>query len=201
MCPITPNAMPRHVLLFSGHLIDRPGRPTPRFPPDKEPVAAGAIGHVLDELGAGGEDLALCGGACGGDLLFAEACLARGARLEIRIPFEEPEFLEQSVTFAGEHWGERYRAVKEHPRTRVLVMPRELGPTPPGEDPFARDNLWQLDAALARGPERLHFICLWDGRAGDGPGGTQHMNEIVRARGGRIHWLDTKQLFFAEVGS
>ena len=32
----------------------------------------------------------ICGGACGGDLPFAEAALARSALLEIYIPFEEP---------------------------------------------------------------------------------------------------------------
>ena len=66
---------PRYVFLFSGHMIDAPGRCRPRFPPDKEKIAAQAIAKKLDELGAGPGDLALCGGACGGDLLFAEACL------------------------------------------------------------------------------------------------------------------------------
>jgi hypothetical protein len=36
------------VLLFSGHMIDAKGRPTPRFPPDKEETARAAIGGSLD---------------------------------------------------------------------------------------------------------------------------------------------------------
>ena len=43
---------PRQVFLFSGHMIDAKGRQTPRYPPDKEPVAARAIAAVLDEFGA-----------------------------------------------------------------------------------------------------------------------------------------------------
>ena len=74
-------------------MIDAPGRESPRFPAGKEPAAAGAISGKLDELGAGSTDIALCSGACGGDLLFAEACLARGIHLQIRIPFDEPTFL------------------------------------------------------------------------------------------------------------
>lgn len=70
---------PRQVLLFSGHMIDAPDRKTPRFPADKESIAATKIGEALDKLGAGPGDLALTQGACGGDLLFTEACLARGA--------------------------------------------------------------------------------------------------------------------------
>jgi hypothetical protein len=37
-------------------------------------VAASDIGRTLDQIGvADDSDLAICGGACGGDLLFAEA--------------------------------------------------------------------------------------------------------------------------------
>src|SRR5690606_8967289 len=43
---ITPPAArfePRQILLFSGHMVDAPGRATPRFPASKAPVAAKAI--------------------------------------------------------------------------------------------------------------------------------------------------------------
>src|SRR5690349_20577670 len=103
---------PRKVTLFSGHMIDTPNRDKPRFPPDKEPIAARAIAEALTNLGVGPADLAICGGACGGDLLFAEAALARGARLELYIPFEEPTFLETSVDFADRDWRARYFAAK-----------------------------------------------------------------------------------------
>ena len=105
---------PRYVFLFSGHMIDAPGRKERRFPPDKETKAAEAIARKLDEIGAGRKDLALCSGACGGDILFAEACNKLGLCLEIRIPFDEPTFLKNSVTFAGESWRDRYYAVKNN---------------------------------------------------------------------------------------
>ncbi|NJD54961.1 MAG: tetratricopeptide repeat protein, partial [Nitrospirae bacterium] len=135
---------PRYIYLFSGHMIDAPERATPRFPPAKEPIAAYAITKKLDELDAGSKDLALCGGACGGDLLFAEACLKLGIRLQIRIPFDEPIFLKNSVTFAGRNWRDRYFAVKSNKLTNLLVMPEELGPTPEDANPYERSNLWQL---------------------------------------------------------
>ena len=103
---------PRKAVLFSGHMIDAPGRKKPRFPPDKEPVAARAIASALADLDIGPGDLSICGGACGGDLLFAEAALARCARLELYIPFEEPTFLEKSVDFAGGDWRARFFAAK-----------------------------------------------------------------------------------------
>jgi hypothetical protein len=38
-------------------------------------------------------------------------------------------------------------------------------------------------------------LCLWDGGGDDGPGGTRHMIEQVRQRGGEVRWLDTRKLF------
>jgi hypothetical protein len=184
---------PRKVVLFSGHMIDAPGRDKPRFPPDKEPIAANAIAAALAELDIGVRDLCVCGGACGGDLLFAEAALAREARLELYIPFDETTFLEKSVDFAGGDWRPRFFAAKA--RATLHVLTAEKGSTPDGEDPYERNNLWMLDAASRFGPDKVDFVCLWNGQSGDGPGGTRHMMEEVEKKGGRAHWLDTTKLW------
>jgi hypothetical protein len=191
---------PHRVFLFSGHMIDAVDRPKPRFPPDKEPIAAQAIASALDELGAGADDLGITEGACGGDLLFAEAMLARGAQLELRLPFDEETFVRGSVAFAKaptvpDRWAERFRAARTNPGTRVLVMPEVLGPLPAGEDPYARCNLWMLEAGLAMGASRLVLVCLWDGGGGDGPGGTADMVRQVEGRGGTVRRLDTRALW------
>ncbi|MGA7178503.1 MAG: TRAFs-binding domain-containing protein [Thiobacillaceae bacterium] len=187
---------PRWVFLFSGHMIDDPRRKgPPRFPADKEAVAAHAIDARLDELGMGPEDLAICGGACGGDTLFAEAALQRGCRLQLHLQFDEADFLQASVAFAGEAWVDRYYAIKDQPLTRICVQPDELGPLPKGRDPYERNNLWQLYTALAHGPDKVRFISLWNGEGGFGPGGTQHMVETVRRHAGRVSILDTLKLF------
>jgi hypothetical protein len=73
-------------------------------------------------------------------------------------------------------------------------MPAALGPTPDEVNPFERCNLWLLDNALVHGGRPLHFICLWNGGGGDGPGGTQHMHDEVQRRGGRVWWIDTRTL-------
>ena len=185
---------PRYVFLFSGHMIDAPGRKLPRFPEKKEKAGADAIRSRLAELGAGPEDIGLCSGACGGDLLFAEACLKLGVRLQIRIPFDEPTFLKNSVTFAEENWRDRYYSVKDNKLTALFVMPEELGPTSEKVNPYERNNLWMLDTALSMGPDKVRFICLWDGKGGDGPGGTKHMYKEVLKRSGQAYVIDTKEL-------
>ena len=193
MSPDPAGRLPNNVVLFSGHMIDAPDRKTPRFPPDKEPVAAGAIGETLDRIGAGRGDLAICGGACGGDLLFAEACLARGMRLEIYIPFDEPTFLAESVDFAGGNWHARYLSAKA--KATLHVAPDELGPPAEGENAYERNNQWMLRAAARFGGQKMAFISLWNGQGGDGPGGAQHLMEEARRKTPRIYWLDTRKLW------
>ena len=184
---------PARVVLFSGHMIDNPGirgegKPKPaRFPANKVDAAAARIRDALDQIGAGAGDLGLCGGACGGDLLFAEACLARGMRLEVRLARRKNEFLTESVTFADpdRRWERSFSTVTQHPATVVLVVPDELGPAPDGVSVHDRCNRLLLYSALAYGLQRVSFVTLWNGEPGDGPGGTEHMVELVRKLTGR----------------
>jgi tetratricopeptide (TPR) repeat protein len=186
---------PRRVFVFSGHMIDAPDASRPRFPPDREGTAAAAIAARLDELDMGADDLALCGGACGGDILFAEAALQRGCRLRLHLQFREAEFLQASVAFAGDGWIDRFYALKAHPNTRIRIQPDELGPPPVDVNPYVRNNLWQLYTALVRGADKVRFVCLWNGEGGAGPGGTQHMVDEVRKHAGRVYILNTRELF------
>ena len=188
---------PRQVFLFSGHMIDAQDRPTPRFPAAKEPVAAQKIAEILDQLGAGPADLALTQGACGGDILFTEACQCRGVKVYWLQPFQEPDFIQNSVLRGGPVWRDRYL----NARAKLAAIPRsapaELGEPPhtAGEQyPYERCNLWLLYTALAWGVDKVRFVCLWNGGGGDGPGGTAHMYNEVKRRTGQVHWIDSRPI-------
>ncbi|MEO7117071.1 MAG: hypothetical protein ABIZ18_14585 [Caldimonas sp.] len=193
---VAEHVLPRHVILFTGHMVDAPGRPLARFPTALVPAAAKRIAAALDAIGAGPADLALTQGAAGGDVLFAEACLARDVPLRLMLPLAEPEFVAKSLLPVqdGEAWLARYRTVV----ARLDVPPREapqvLGRLVDDEDPFVRGNRWLLETALAFGADRLRCICLWNGGGGDGPGGTRHLVDAVRALGGEVQWIDTREL-------
>ena len=132
----------------------------PRFPPSKIEAAAARIRAALDEVGAGAGDLGLCGGASGGDLLFARACLERGMRIELHLARAENEFLAKSVTFADpdRRWERSFTQVTENPGSTVLVMPEELGPAPAGISVHDRCNRWMLYSALSQGLRRASFM-------------------------------------------
>ena len=188
---------PRHVFLFSGHMIDAPDRPTPRFPPAKEAMAAQKVSEALDQLGAGPDDLALTQGACGGDLLFTEACLRRGVKVNWLQPYREPDFIQNSVVRCSETWRKRYLDAKAKLAAPIRSAPDDLGEPPPGtkpDYPYERCNLWLLYTALSMGAEKVRFICLWDRKGEDGPGGTKHMHDEVLKRSGQVYVIDTNKL-------
>lgn len=186
---------PRQVFLFSGHMIDEPGRSAPRFPANKETIALQKIAVSLDQSDAGPEDLALTQGACGGDLLFSEACQQRGVNVQWLQPFFEAEFIQNSVLPCGEAWRNRYLNVRSKLTLPLRAAPEELGDPPRNAGhgyPYQRCNLWLLYTALAWGVGKIHFICLWNGGGGDGPGGTAHMYHQVKQLTGQVTWIDTR---------
>jgi len=191
-----PPARPRRTILFTGHMVDAADRSTPRFPAAHVDAAARRIAAALDDIGAGAEDLALTQGAAGGDLLFAEACLARGVPLRLLLPLAQSEFVAASLlpVVDGAAWHARFRAVVDRLGEPPREAPVVLGPLAANDDAFVRANLWLLESALAFGADRLVCICLWDGSGGDGPGGTRHLVDAVRAAGGRVVRIDSNTL-------
>ncbi len=183
---------PVDVFLFSGHMIDRPGRPEPRFPAEMEKEAAHRIEKALDKLQAGENDMAITpGAACGGDILFIEACLKRNMRVEVLLPFPEAKFIAESVSFAGDDWVERFYKIRNHPNISFQFQVDRVGPVPEGDNPYERNNRWTLYSTLIHGIDKVRLITLWNGQGGDGPGGTGHMVQEVRRLGGIVEHLDT----------
>jgi hypothetical protein len=133
---------------------------------------------LIDEVDAEG----ISGLACGGDLLFAEEWLKTGRPLHAYLPREEEDFLDESVRFAGEEWVASYREVTTDPNL-VLNGPDE--DMLDLDDPHTANNLRMLDAAVLR-PGSLHGLFLWDGKGGDGPGGTEHLAAAVVEEGGSV---------------
>jgi hypothetical protein len=167
-------------------MIDAPDRKEPRFPPRKEEAVRLRIAEQLARWNAGADDTGICGGACGADILFAEACLERGARVLLLIPLPEDAFLKKSVALADADWEARYRALRARCETRF--QHEVLGPPAGGEDVFERNNLWCLEVARSLvPPQRIHALLVWDEMpAGDGTGGTSDFATRVKKGEGSV---------------
>jgi hypothetical protein len=197
-------AAPRfqRAVVFTGHMVDRPDRKTPRFPQNKEADAGAAIRRALADL-TGGEPsscIGFAGGASGGDLLFHEACEDLGIVSRLRLTLPVGPFIANSVAPANADWEKRFNAVAKRLQDTLEIL------SPFAELPkwltrkadyniWGRTNVWLLEEALACGAPEVHLLALWNGEAGDGPGGTSHLIELARQQGVSAHILDTKTLF------
>jgi hypothetical protein len=48
---------------------------------------------------------------------------------------------------------------------------------------------------LFRGNANVALLALWNGKAGDGPGGTQDMIELAKTQGAKVCVKDAGELF------
>ena len=93
------------VVVFTGHMIDAPGRTSPRFPASLEaPVRR----EIEARLAAIRPAAVYASAACGADLLCLEAARALGAETHVVLPFPAGDFRRVSVEFAGGDWPERF---------------------------------------------------------------------------------------------
>lgn len=188
-----------HYILFTGHMIDKANRPEPRFPADKETSARKAIREVIEQEKKliAGPLYGLAGGACGGDILFHEVCEEMAIPTALYLALPKEKFIEASVEFAGQHWVKRFNDLYQKLPSYILSSPGETPGWP--EDNAAhsvweRVNEWMLHQALLNGGRRLTLVALWDGKGGDGPGGTAHLVRQAQEKGAKTVIIDVKQL-------
>jgi hypothetical protein len=190
----------RRVVVCSGHMIDQYDRPVPRFPRHEEAIVGRQIAEQLGAWGIGPGDLAICGGAQGADLLFAECCVALGAQVYLLIALPEEEFLRRSVHLEGADWESRYfEMVKKSNISKFFQEDffKDFSPELKAIDNvFARNNLWMLQTALAAvRTGELFAILVWDEKAtGDGPGGTSDFEQRIRSSHGQVAVINPTKL-------
>ena len=183
------------VVICSGHMIDKPDRKTPRFPLGKAEAVRAKIAQQLEQWKVGAGDLAVCGGACGADILFAEESLRRGAQLRLLLAQEVDDFIRDSVRHAGNDWVQRFHALRD--KAEVVTQPERLGKEPNDVSIYARTNLWIINTARveAADPGKIYALVVWDEKPrGDGPGGTSDFQQKVCHLGGQVEIINPTKL-------
>jgi CheY-like chemotaxis protein/tetratricopeptide (TPR) repeat protein len=186
------------VVVFAGHMIDQPGRPCPRFPAQLEKPVSAAIEQRLQKLDAG---FGYSSAACGADILFLEAMLARrrGAEVHVVLPFPPSEYRKTTVDIIpGADWGIRFEKVLKQASDVRMAAEQKLEE---GSVPYEYANILlhglagahaaQLDAELAP-------LAVWDGQPGDGPGGTASIVARWRALGLKLEPIDLADILRRE---
>jgi hypothetical protein len=192
--PLSSPETPR-VILFTGHRIDAPNRETARFPAAKEAQARDMILAALAQEKARGDGplLGIAGGASGGDILFHEACEQLGIPSQLFVALPKSEYIKSSVAESGAEWVARFDRLYDRGPTRILSDSQQLPRWLRAKKDYSiwqRSNLWMLHNALLLSRDHLTLIALWNGAAGDGPGGTDDMVRRAQNRGARFIHLD-----------
>ena len=169
------------VVVFAGHMIDQAGRPQPRFPAYLEPLVFQKISDALDRLHAG---IGFSSAACGADILFLEAMLARQGETNVILPFIPEAFKKTSVDIIpGADWSRRFdQLLARVTRTIIASDNRSSG----NDVTYQYANLLQDGLAILRAKMldiEVIPLVVWDGGAGDGYGGTATLVQHWRAHG------------------
>ena len=177
-----------HSILFTGHMIDAPEREAVRFPATAESAALFAIGNAVSllqkSLAKAETTIGIAGGASGGDLLFHETCAQQNIPTLLRLALPIEQYMEASVAPSGPDWVRRFETLVTRigpGAVRVLDETVNLPASLTGGaelNIWQRANLWMVLEAIAFAPQRT-LIALWDGKPGDGPGGTEQLVEAV----------------------
>ena len=163
------------VVVFSGHMIDAPGRASPRFPIEREAAIRERICLELKQLRAA---YGYSSAACGGDIIFCECLLEMGAKVNLVLPCPVDAFKRQSVRFAGTEWEKRFHHVLANATTCLIANASEYATSdadPASSMALIYTNRIVTGLAVLQAQALdvdLQALALWDGKPGDGSGGT-----------------------------
>ena len=181
--------------VFTGYMVDNPGKQKKNFPPDKEKEIRKDILEEFDKLNPGVEDTAFIGGlSAGGEILFAEICVSKGIKVKAFLPVAEAAYIRQFVAPCGDSWVDRFYSVRNHPLVEEAYQSENVGAPKDGDDPFERNNRWTLYSSLGHGIDKVHLLALWNAH-GDKPQDldshlVSHMVELTRDVGGSVEQIN-----------
>jgi class 3 adenylate cyclase len=179
------------VLVFTGHMLDQPGRPTPRFPASLEPAVAREVGAAVGRL----RPLAAYGSAaCGADIVCLESVREHGGEIHIVLPFPPEEFRRVSVDVVPGGWGERFdRLLDAASSVTVTSDHRATGSVATFEYAnLVLTGLAQLRAHML--DTTLHGLAVWDRGSRGMRGGSASVVSVWEQRGLRIDHVRLAEL-------
>jgi class 3 adenylate cyclase len=174
-------------VVFTGHMVDRPGRAAPRFPPSLAPEIAQRIAEELEIAGATD---GFASGACGGDILFLEAIMARGGRAHVTLPCAVGAFRKDCVDIIpGADWAARFDRILE-----LASSVEILGEQYASDNAMASECCSRVMAGLAarcaqEKSEQPIVLALWDGKPGDAVGGTHSCVQFCIQNGYQVRLM------------
>lgn len=187
------------VAVFTGHMVDLPDRAIPRFPPELERIVRSAIAKQLAEMNIA---VGFSSAACGSDILFIEEMIKRKNRgagageteINVVIPCAIDAFRRVSVDIVKGEWGVRLERALRNVDNILEASPLQKHAEAIDFDyaNHIQDGLGQLRAKAF--DTEMTPLVVWDGKEGDGVGGTASMVKLWRKRGLEPSIIDIQKL-------
>lgn len=149
------------VVVFSGQMIDKPGKQISVFTNEMEDSVREVISRYVEKLDA---LIAYSSASCGSEIIFLEEVLKRGGEINIVLPFLNQDFMENNVGYAGPRWEKRFEKLLTKAKTVTYAADdRYLG----------HDMLYRFCNQIMHGAAairsnflttRPHLLVLWESR-------------------------------------
>jgi hypothetical protein len=153
---------------------------------------------VAEKAASAASTTGVAGAASGFDLLFHEICAELGVPTKVVLPIPKADYQLQSVSDGGPEWVERFQRLVAANPPIVLSDSADLpvwAASIANYGVFNRANIWMMKDALLRPDVNVTLLALWDGKAGDGPGGTKDMVDLANRHGAKVRVKDSGELF------
>lgn len=147
------------VVVFSGQMIDKPGKQISVFKNEIEDQVREVIARHVEKLDA---MIAYSSASCGAEIIFLEEVLKRGGEINIVLPFLNQDFMENNVRYAGPRWEKRFEKLIAKAKTVTYAADdRYLG----------HDMLYRFSNQIMHGAAAIrasflttkpHLLVLWE---------------------------------------
>ena len=159
---------PPRIVVFSGQMIDRQYQEVPIFPNELEEKVRDVIKSNIEELNA---KIGYASASAGAEIIFLEEMDKLGREINIILPFEIEDFIENNVRYAGPRWEKRFeKIIKKAHSVSFSVDDKFLG----------HSMLYRFSNQIIQGTAVMrgkfltsdpHLIILWDSLEEGKPGG------------------------------
>jgi tetratricopeptide (TPR) repeat protein len=179
-------------LVFTGYMVDFPGKDKKAFPPEREAEIRQEIRKRVEKFKAQPQDRAFVAGlSAGSEIIFAEVCAEAGIKVKAFLPYTESTYIRRFVAPGGEAWVDRFYKLRNNSFIDEIYQSEHLGQPKDGDNLFERNGRWAIYSALGRvGIENIRMIAVASEFVGDTKDRdvllTNYMIDMMRNVGGMV---------------
>lgn len=179
-------------LIFTGYMVDFPGKDKKAFPSERENEIRQEIRKRVEKFKPQPQDRAFVAGlSAGSEIIFAEVCAEAGIKVKAFLPYTESTYIRRFVAPGGEAWVDRFYKLRNNSFIDEIYQSEHLGQPKDGDNLFERNGRWAIYSALGRvGIENIRMIAVANEFVGDTKDRdvllTSYMIDMMRNVGGVV---------------